>query len=654
MKRFLWLLFAAALARADVEPPDWWEVQQEVVRTLTAQKSTLVDLTKHVTEAKPATAREAMVKVAVLMRAGMDTEAVGALQELKALSPKLPAHQVGHIYYAACDEFQAWEVARGAVEMFAEIVDDLSLENRLLQHWDQSGWTYEQVDAWLADKPAGHAGFWVKQRMAYAGRHGRAAALAQQLSEAAQRNPQDVDGVILLLDALIAARRSDNDQWNVAWIADEVAPKLATKSVEVANRLQQFGERAMAVQFYRLAVETPLTEAEVQQMAMMRQVEMSAEKLRAAFAATTREQLAEGLLALGQSDEAQRWMVAAADLRQKHGFGMNARLAGEVQGASGQRVIEGRIREAEKKSEADPDYWRERALYYRGRSEPVQEEEAWWKGLALTKPLPKPERVGKGHSDQRGWMLRSYADFLARQKREDEAVAVLRRELAESPANAVSAEAAARMLAFDLSHRVSVGDEVLWVWLSNREKWEHTEERLLWRMLENAKREEIDGHFARSAELARATHPSRALTLGWIMNRMGFAQRSVAVLEDAARRAVDQELKERATFTLLESCLDTGDWKRAEAVFPVAGRRLSAKEWPEWQARIAARAAQAGAKTDALRIWRAVTAVHPGQMRELPELVKAGLREELVQHYRAMQRQLPTSRWPPSALECLF
>jgi tetratricopeptide (TPR) repeat protein len=356
---------------------------------------------------------------------------------------------------------------------------------------------------------------------------------------------------------------------------------------------------------------------------------------------------------MGRNDEAQKWMVEAADIRAEHGFGLNALFAGQVQGASGQRVIEDRIEAEEDQREDDPEYWRQRAQYYRGRNEPDQEEKALRTGLALTEPRPRPERVSKGYADMRHWLLRDYAHFLKRMDRVPEAVALLRKEIEEAPADAMSAEGAANMLAFDLPKHIDPDDAVLWYWLSDRPKWEHTESRLLWRILERAAKGDLDAYFMHAEELAKQAHPTRAYTAGWIMNRMQHPKRSIPLLEYAIQNAQDNELTQRAAFALFESYLDTGDWKQAERIFADACKRLTPTEVPAWYCRIARTAARAGAKDDAMRIWKAAANINPSDLAPLHSLVAVGLRDELAAFYRDMATRLPTSETPARALKML-
>ena len=122
---------------------------------------------------------------------------------------------------------------------------------------------------------------------------------------------------------------------------------------------------------------------------------------------------------------------------------------------------------------------------------------------------------------------------------------------------------------------------MLWTWLGNRPTWQQlgdggmaVESRLLGAMLDKAKRDELEGYLSRAEKLAFGNDPSRALALGGIETRMGFAQRSIPLLEQAVEEAQDKELKKRAVFSLFEY---VPGYRRLEACrdgFP--GRRPAA------------------------------------------------------------------------------
>jgi tetratricopeptide (TPR) repeat protein len=516
-----------------------------------------------------------------------------------------------------------------------------------------SGWSVESIDGWLAEMPKGKANFWFKQRLRFNMQHGRGEALQKELSENIRKNPKDIVGAISFLDALKYARRPDQEKPDFGWMADIIRPNLATESETIASHLKDIYDWSTAAEFYEQAIEIPLNDEEIRHLLSMCPLMTPTETVRAGFAVKTRENLSRCLLQLGLKKDAQRWMVEASDIREKYKFGRNSLFAGQVQAASGERTIEGRIKAEEEVSEDNPKYWSERAQYYHGRNESVEEEKALKNGLKLATIQIESEQHRRRHIDWRSRLLGQYALFLRLNKRSGEAVELLRREIEHTPADSVSAKKAANMLAFDFEKHLSVDDTVLWNWLGNRANWERTEERLLWRMLENAKRDDLERYFSRAEGLANETDASRSFALGWIMNRMEFPSRSILLLEYAVGHAVKKDLKDKAAFALLESYLDIGDWKHAEAIFPDAAHGLTPNEVPKWYGRIAVAAAKSDANADAMRIWARVANISPWMTAYVDEMVRVGLRNELKDFYRELQKKIPSSEIPGKVLTML-
>ncbi len=639
--------------RANSDKADWFEADRHAAALLVREKRHIAELVGETMASKPNTGQEAMLKLNVLMRAGMNEAAVEAVEQLAELCPRLDDYQISSVYYRACGDYEAWALAQRTVEVFADVIEELSLENRLLKHWLESGRSFDEIDGWLAEMPPGRKGFWIKQRLRFNEAHGRGEKLVSRMAQALRDNPEDIEQVLLFLDALIYAGQWQRHKRDLSWLPAAVKPDLTTQAHSIASRLKTLEQWEPASALFRRAIATPLTQEELWDYGNQFQLAMSPEMLRAVFAVNTREGLAQCLMKMQKNSEAQKLMVEAADIRNEHKLGMNALLAGQIQAASGARVIEGRIKEREKLSEDDPEYWRKRAEYYRGRREPEHEEQALLKALSLTPPQRVPERPFKGYTDLRSWILRDYAHFLERMKRVSEAVALIRKELAEAPAAAESSERAARYLAFDFPEHVRVDDDLLWQWLSKRPKWEHTEERLLWRMLENTDRDQVADYFSRAEKLTEDKDPSRALSLGWIMNRMDNPKRSIPLLEYALEAADNEVMKNQAAMTLFESYLDVRDWSHAEQIFPDARKRLSVPEETDWYTRIAVAAAASGEKTEAMRIWLVSANANPARPLWLRQLAEHGLKDDLAAFYQDLAKKLPASDAPAKALKIL-
>jgi len=665
------------LARAD-ERLDWWAIDSEVGRCLIHGEKNLLDWAGELAAGEAATPRDAVVKLTVCMRAALDDEACDAVRTLWRLGPvSVDNHLLTNVYYKATDDYHAWEVARTIVETFAPRIHEVALDNRLFKHYRAEGsaqrWTDEEFIAWLdarvesvshydrereakkgeqvrqplfrhgQARPIEH---WRRVRLLELAGMGRADAELKRMTAAIRARPADAGAVVEYLTALVDLRGCGVgvEKGDLDWMPGVCRPARATDLRRIASLLVQLKQYKPAETFYLRAIDTEISDEELAQLAMMCQAFLADQTHRLMFQVGVREELAKCLLEMGEADRSQKVMVEAADMRQKHELPSNPYLSGMVQGASGARVIEGRIRGQEEASKDDPDYWRKRAEYYRGRGEADQEEAALRRGLALCPPAP--QAPGKSPPQMRQWILSSLARLLVREQRPGDAVALLLKELGEVPVDSASSQGAARLLAYDLSKHLDIDEPILWQWLARRAKWGNPDERLIWRMLESVDREGREKYFTRAEEFAlrEGADASRAATLGWVLNRMDEAERSIALLKHALAAATDDDLKQRAAFTLFESYLDVKDWRAAESMFSVAEKRLTPSEDPEWLGRIALIAAQKGAAKDAMRIFRRVANCNLRNLRLVGDLSKWGLGDELRAYYEEVRRRFPTAK----------
>lgn len=657
---------------------DWWAIDSEVGGCLIGGEKNLPDWAGELAAGEATTSREAGVKLSVCMRAALDDEACAAVRTLWQLGPeKVGNHLLTDSYYKATDDYQAWDVARTIVETFAPTIYEIPLDGRLFKHYRAEGsaqrWTDEEFIAWLdarvesvrrydREREARAEGntrqpalqhwrakpisFWRRTRLRQLAGMGRAGAELKRMAGAVRDHPADVGLTIEYLTALADLRRHEDRiaEGELDWMPGVCRPTRATELRQIASLLVDLEQFKPAETFYHKAIDTKITDEEISSLAMMCQAVLPGQTHRLLFQVRVREELAKCLLKLDEPDRSQKIMVEAADLREKHQLPPNPYLSGMVQGASGARVIEGRIRRQEETNKDDPEYWRKRADYYRGRGEVGEQEAALRRGLALCPPAPQPR--GKAPTQMRQWLLRSLARLLVQEERTAEAVALLLKELDEVPADSASSQGAARLLAYDLPKHLEADEPILWEWLAKRAKWDNPGERLIWRMLESVPRGARDKYFTRAEELAmrEGADATRAATLGWVLNRMGEAERSIVLLKHVLATATDDDLRERAAFTLFESHLDRRDWRAAESMFGMAEKRLTPSEDPKWLGRIALIAAQQGAPEDAMRIFGRVCNCNLRNPRLVGDLSKLGLGDELRAYYAELRRRLPTAR----------
>jgi hypothetical protein len=100
-------LSAVAKGADEAKAPNWWQVENEVTAALQKPGADIAVLAAAARTAKPATGREAMFNLSLLLRAGMNRDAQAAVKELKRTMPDLEGHQVEGIYYLACDRLVA-------------------------------------------------------------------------------------------------------------------------------------------------------------------------------------------------------------------------------------------------------------------------------------------------------------------------------------------------------------------------------------------------------------------------------------------------------------------------------------------------------------------------------------------------------------------
>ncbi|MCD4779091.1 MAG: hypothetical protein K8S27_00870 [Candidatus Omnitrophica bacterium] len=644
------LLIFPGNVTAQEDPTDYFQIQKQLNDTLFFQKKKFHKLVKKTQQTKTTDAADAKFKIALFMRAGMTKATLAAVQDLKRLAPKLNNHDISQIYCSACDRYENWFVAKDLVDTFAENISEIDIRNRLIKYFQSQRWSVGKIDHWLADKPDGVDHFWLKTRLRFNKEYHQERPIIRSLTDAVKQDPDDINNVQTYLEMLTLIKSGDYQEQNLDWMPKKIKPQRATDAHVIAMQLFRLSNFSAARHFFSEALRIPLTDGEIQDKSSRMQVIRATNQIKTAFKVSTLEAYAKCMVKLRDVTAAQKLMLRANQLRKKHNLNMNFFLAGEIQGQSGQRIIENKIQKKEIREKDSPQYWHERALYYRGRKEGYKESQAIKKGLALTSPHPQPEKTRKGYTDWRSVLLNDYIHYLKRQNKIKEALQLILTEIAQSPPESISAKRAVHALCFDYPQHINIDDENLWKWLSQRPKWEYIEERLLWEMLKKAPAHKLLNYMIKAEKLAKGNDPTRAFALGWILNRMNQPVRSITLLKEAMANAPDEKFKRKTIFTLFESYLDIKDWVHAERIFPEAARQLTPGEMTDWYARIAVAAAESGDFKDAIRIWESLANINPSAIHQLEAMLQAGLKEELTAFYKIMVFRLPHSTIPKKAL----
>ncbi len=320
------------------------------------------------------------------------------------------------------------------------------------------------------------------------------------------------------------------------------------------------------------------------------------------------------------------------------------RFAGQVQRASGYRVIEKRIKKAEDEDKDSVQYWLSRASYYVGRKEHDQADDAFQKALALPPDDHRRSAVGE------------YARFLIRTcKQHDQAKRVLRGELQRTAPNYdVVSPLVSWLLELDSKYNVpiSADDPLLWQFLADREMYDYQEERVL-KVLSSKSRSvaAADSFYARAVKLAGPdAHPSRRYIVGRILLRADRAQQAAPLLEDAFRRWPHPAMRFQPARPLLAAYLETGDLKSAEKTLRSVRIQLHISELKSWLADLAIAAAKEGDEDNALRLWRKRANVDMNDLDQIDDLLAAGMRQRLLAYYAEVKSRDPNNRAVEAAL----
>ena len=235
-------------------------------------------------------------------------------------------------------------------------------------------------------------------------------------------------------------RLAPKDRPSVAWI-----PKVVTFNDAIAYwRLVQSLYRGdntptedarVAAWLYEQALRIPLTKEQRETLGEIACCSMRIEpqKAQATFTQWLKAGLPELYVRSNQLDKAQKLieeLTGSKDGTLKDIAAMQYQDAGMVQRASGKRVVEGRIKEAEALNKDSIDYWLKRAAYYAGRKKLKEQEKAYLIALSLPdNPDEFDTTMNSRRIPKRFRAVRDYQWFLEKQKRFADLEVFLRKEI---------------------------------------------------------------------------------------------------------------------------------------------------------------------------------------------------------------------------------
>jgi tetratricopeptide (TPR) repeat protein len=466
-------------------------------------------------------------------------------------------------------------------------------------------------------------------------RHGKAVELWDALVADAKAHADDVERFARIIEL----RDAVSPQPDVAWIADAFRPKSAFDAAMLGQRLR--GRPAVTI--LERAAEIPITKEDVaaarqfaRRFASMPSFTDDDAHWTAWVRASIRLALLGAYREAGDAQKAQSLMVAIADeAPARHGLpSVSLFLAGKLQADSGAREIEGRVRAGESGNEQSPEYWTGRAEYFEGRGEKAQALEAVDRALALTPPA-----TSETSSWGRYFLILRRVGLLEREK----GYAFLRAEIERMPDDLEVTTHLLKKLADEYRDLIPADDPRMWRYLAATAEWKSSETWLLRVLVDKRTPEEREAFWKRAEALAQGAAPSRAAALGDVAYRQADAGRAAALLASAVERLPEGVERNAAGVRLFEAVTAARDWKRADAVWPIARRGLHPREQHGWLAGLATAQARDGAADEAMRTWARAVGLDRVDVSRLPGLAKAGMKARLVAFYGELLKRDPAA-----------
>jgi len=632
---------AAAPARA--EYTDWWEVRREVIEKL-AERDVIDWSNELAGQVDDAELRTLFTALDVFYRAGHADRVPALVRRFCELELQWWDKE----YLAdTLIRFRLWESLHEFLEAYPQFCP--ANFHQYQWHWWETG-DRAGLEAWLKTRYQADWRTWYRYYYRVLCDREKIAPLVEELRAEIRTDPADGQLVFRYVEAvrvLCENLRTGEERPSIAWLGEVARPRFAVDAYDVGGALAAKGHHAEAIRLFDHSLSLPIADYDRKAMSWRCSMALSEAGWEKLVRDWTKAELAASCKEAGELDRAQKLVEELlgpdADLSDLS----TVRFAGEVQSASGQRVIEGRIKKAEEENKDSVQYWLRRASYYAGRKELQKAEDAFRTALALP-----PD-------DYRRMAVVEFARFLIEScERYDDAAGLLRAELRRiAPNYDVNSPLIYWLLKLDAENQVTFAadDPELWRFLEDRETYGYQEERVLralWTKARTAGTEEW--LWSKAVKLAGPdAHPTRPCVVGEELRRGGHARRAVPLLEDAFRRWHAPPVLAEPARPLLEAYREVGDWKSAESVLERVRTNLHLDEFQSWFANLAALAAENGARDDGLRLWRKRANLDLNDLDKMDRLIAAGMKEPLQAFYTELAGRDPNNQAVLAALRTL-
>jgi len=586
-----------------------------------------------------ADATNLVMAIEVFLRAGQP-------ERVSKVIPLLSKHSVKgcHEYYPGRFLSRGLHTrAREWLDTFPDSCPSYHDMQDFILHFEKTSGSAE-LEAWLGEKVrcesprAGMwSGNWRRLYWYYLSKRGKMRGYVAGLEKTVRREPSSIHHIMEYLQA--RGRLSEKDRSGIGWLGKGARLSHPVDAFVLARTLASAQEHDAAITLFDRSLAMEVTDYDRKNFNRYSMCSMyiPPDHAEPTLRRWTTAGLAQACFKAGKLERAQKLVQQLTGKKDGSLADLGPFLfAGQVQAATGQRVVEKRIKKAEKENRDSVQYWLKRARYYAGRKELEQEEEAYKMALKLP--------AAKRYFD----VIRDYAWFLQRQERYREAEKLYRDEIARVGATSHSVHFWLNQLTnIDGKGGVRVrwDEPALWDYLAERKKHSFGQTPQ-WRLAWAAKKagKQWTAFEKRLLTLAAAPAPcSLEYCAGRMLYRNGRKKEGLRMMTAAYARwdenayPDDDDVGE----DLMEIHLERSDWRSAERVFDRLQDHKYFQDSLKWLGRLAVSAAKTGAADDAMRLWKRHARLDLTNHNGLAEMASAGLAHTLRTYYSELSKKAP-------------
>ena len=682
------------------EHAEYVTIRWSIGQILASNRHNLVDWAAELLEAEPKNANEAMLKIDVLLRVGLDSHAAKVVRQLKSFYPDptdpILIKNAQELFKTSWEEFHAFDTAFAVCETFpqhaqfaskasvSQVVDRLRLDK---------GWNKEKREQWLAKMESqtprelvfgkarkqnwteyhkiDHPGsvwffLWFRTRSLGQERND----FISQLKADIEKHPDDSLKAYYFLVLWREISRNDKSRGDEPlWLAETVQPKTCRDAYTLARYILELKPKKPAVILFQRA-KTLFEKAEKEPAASDGKDAMTPREKKGYKKAIERwlKQL-DSLVILQPDDDATLFDPAR--------FTRDPIIIRPDSSASPlsstSTAASTAMKEKKPLGTDDPEYWWRKGEsshdeYRRTKSKEAfkKAEEAFKKGLEMTDPAswPADKKKRENLARVRGLLRTSYISILDSEQRFKDSFQLYLYDLKHAPPESqLAKDAVSRLAHGPFRDFLNPDDPILWNWLEKTPVWANREMNFLngiaTRIRETNHKFSPDNEapesvyayvervekmaMAKDADISRMRYCINMLSSGsYYLGIQPNTERTIPLLEKWLQRK-DQQEDQRRHFaeSLLSIYYRGNDIDKADALLEKFDHKLDHRET---FIQIAQIAAQKDKKELAMKYWRrsANCGLFDADQIQLSKMLREkGLGGEIDAYYNQVKKKLP-------------